>query len=115
MGKHEYTRDNLNNVKVSDDVLNTSVALSVSEDGVPTFATMVSKEVETAELEAASGATFTDLRVGLFLVNESIAHELSKVSSSDITFSSKELHRDKRRSAARSDIYLIDHFRAGPC
>ena len=29
--------------KVCSDVLNTSVALSVSEDGVPTFATMVSK------------------------------------------------------------------------
>lgn len=64
--------------KVCSDVLNTSVALSVSEDGVPTFATMVSKEAETAELEAESGATFTDLRVGLFLVNERIAHELSK-------------------------------------
>jgi len=50
--------------KVCSDVLNTSVALSVSEDGVPTFATMVSKEAETAELEAESGATFTDLRVG---------------------------------------------------
>ena len=57
------------------------MALSVSEDGVPTFATMISKQTETAELEAASGATFTDLRVGLFLVNERIAHELSKVRS----------------------------------
>ena len=58
------------------------MALSVSEDGVPTFATMISKEAETAELEARSGATFTDLRVGLFLVNEKMAHELSKVRSS---------------------------------
>jgi len=64
--------------QVCEDVLNTSVALSVSEDGVPTFATMVSKQSETAELEAVSGAIFTDLRVGLFLVNERIAHELSK-------------------------------------
>ena len=68
-------------VKVCEDVLHTSVALSVSEDGVPTFASMVSREAETAELEAVSGATFTDLRVGLFLVNEIIAHELSKVRS----------------------------------
>ena len=68
-------------VKVCEDVLHTSVALSVSEDGVPTFAAMVSKEAETTELEAVSGATFTDLRVGLFLVNEIIAHELSKVRS----------------------------------
>jgi len=79
--------------KICDDVFNTSAALSVAEDGVPMFATSVLKEVEaaqlsshqllsqelvTSKLEAETGASFTDLKVGIFLVNESNAQDLCK-------------------------------------
>ena len=61
------------------DVLDCSVALSVSEEGEPIFASMMSKEADTVSVETKTLATFTDLRVGLFLVNQTVAHQLSKV------------------------------------
>lgn len=64
--------------QVCPDVLNSSVALSVSEEGQPIFATMMAKEADPIHVETKTLATFTDLRVGLFLVNQTVAHQLSK-------------------------------------
>lgn len=61
-----------------DDVDNKSVVLSVSEEGLTTFAAPVSPDQDTVELESRTLASFTDLRVGLFLVNQEVAHTLSK-------------------------------------
>lgn len=65
-------------VRVCPDVCTSSVVLSVMEDGTPTFASMISKETDPNEVEIRTGAMFTDLRVGLFLVNQVVAHQLSK-------------------------------------
>ena len=46
------------------------MVLSVMEDGTPTFASMISKGTDPTEVEIRTGAMFTDLRVGLFLVNQ---------------------------------------------
>ena len=56
--------------RVCPDVCTSSVVLSVMEDGTPTFASMISKETDPTEVEIRTGAMFTDLRVGLFLVNQ---------------------------------------------
>ena len=65
--------------QVCPDVLDSSVALSVSDEGQPIFASMMSKEADPISVETKTLATFTDLRVGLFLVNQTVAHQLSKV------------------------------------
>ena len=58
---------------------NESVVLSVNSDGVPTFAAPLSQDSDPVELETKTLATFTDLRMGLFMVNTEVAHQLSKV------------------------------------
>jgi len=55
-----------------------SVALSVDEEGIPKFATMLGHQADPGEVEMASRSKFTNLRVGLFLVNSEVAHTLSK-------------------------------------
>jgi len=70
----EYDKAKVQN----NDIDSNSVALSVDDEGVPNFATMLGSSADPAEVEALNHATFTDLRVGLFLVDGEIAHTLSK-------------------------------------
>ena len=70
------------------DLATSSVVLSVGEDGTPAFAVNMAAAGDTVEVESRTLATFTDLRVGLFLVNQEVAHTLSKVT----TFTTGEQH-----------------------
>ena len=70
------------------DLATSSVVLSVGEDGTPAFAVNMAAAGDTGEVESRTLATFTDLRVGLFLVNQGVAHTLSKVT----TFTTGEEH-----------------------
>jgi len=55
-----------------------SVALGVNSEGMPRFATMLGSHVDPLEVEMRKSSKFTDLRVGLFLVGDEVAHTLSK-------------------------------------
>jgi len=65
-------------VELNPEAASSSVALSVDESGVPRFGTMLGSQADPMEVEMASKSKFTDLRVGLFLVNSEVAHTLSK-------------------------------------
>ena len=57
-----------------DDLTNTSV-LGVDEDGNAVFAAGVTHE-DTTDVEITTAAKFTDLRMGLFMVDQATAHQL---------------------------------------
>lgn len=67
-----------NTLKLNPDVKTKSVALSVDDAGVARFATMLGSEADPVDVEISNSSKFTDLRVGLFLVNGEVAHTLSK-------------------------------------
>ena len=46
---------------------------------------LLSQELVTSKLEAETGASFTDLKVGIFLVNESSSQDLCKVTTTSLT------------------------------
>ena len=46
---------------------------------------LLSQELVTSKLEAETGASFTDLKVGIFLVNESNSQDLCKVTTTSLT------------------------------
>lgn len=64
--------------RVSSNLSETSVLLSVGNDGAPRFAALLSKDAEPHEVEAETSSKFMDLRVGLFLVESDIAQTLSR-------------------------------------
>jgi NADH pyrophosphatase NudC (nudix superfamily) len=65
-------------LELNPDVKTKSVALSVDDAGVARFATMLGSEADPVDVEISNSSKFTDLRVGLFLVNSEVAHTLSK-------------------------------------
>ena len=64
--------------RVSSNLAETSVLLSVGEDGTPRFAAPLSKDADPHEVEAENLSKFVDLRVGLFMVDSDIAQTLSR-------------------------------------
>jgi len=52
--------------------------LGVAPDGVVEWAASLPPDTDTAQLEAATGARFTDLRAGLFMVDGEMAKTLTK-------------------------------------
>ena len=64
--------------RVSSKLAETSVLLSVGDDGSPRFAALLSRDADPHEVEAETLAKFIDLRVGLFMVDPDIAQTLSR-------------------------------------
>ena len=64
--------------RLTSDLTEQSVVLGVEKDGTARFAALLSKEADPHEVEAETLCQFTDLRVGLFMVDSGTAHTLSK-------------------------------------
>ncbi|XP_053640242.2 NAD(P)H pyrophosphatase NUDT13, mitochondrial isoform X2 [Cherax quadricarinatus] len=64
-------------------VLSSSILLDVAEDGTPRYSVQVGALPTTTQdkLESTTGATFTDLRLALFMVSWRDAHTLSRANS----------------------------------
>lgn len=78
-GSHQATWvDFEESLKLNPGIRTNSVALAVDGDGVAKFATLLGPEADPVEVEVDQSSKFTDLRVGLFLVNKEVAHTLSK-------------------------------------
>ena len=64
--------------RVTSNLAETSVLLSVEDDGTARFGALLSRDAEPHEVEAETLSKFIDLRVGLFMVDSDIAQTLSR-------------------------------------